>query len=325
VRSTEPTWDEIASHYGLTLRLQGSQLRGACPLHGGTNPTAFVIDPNRGVFFCHSCGQGGGLQTFLHAMEGGTGSGRDGQARTDGHARRRAPSLFELQRLAQNRNVLLCGLPEVEPVYPRDATHPYFASRGVDVATVVALGGGVYTGPGPFNGRAVFPVWTPEGKLVGHVGRAIDPDVGPRYLCERGFRKSLLLFHEQPGQATGTVIVVEGIFDALAVVQAGFQNVVALIGCMASDSQLATLSRYRQVVSLLDGDDAGREGARLLKRVLGKRVTVVDLGEGDPGAATADRLRSALASAVCEASLTLPTDGPPFAAPHLTARRSPCT
>ncbi|MCI4369557.1 MAG: CHC2 zinc finger domain-containing protein, partial [Thermoplasmata archaeon] len=79
MRPAEPTWDEIASHYGLTLRLQGSQLRGPCPLHGGTNPTAFVVDPSRGVFFCHACGQGGGLQAFVQAMEGGVGPGRDGR------------------------------------------------------------------------------------------------------------------------------------------------------------------------------------------------------------------------------------------------------
>ena len=324
MRPSELTWDEVASRYGLTLRLQGSQLRGPCPLHGGSNPTAFVVDPDRGVFFCHACGQGGGLQAFVHAMEGGVGAGCDRRTGTEMFTRRQGVGAFELQRLARNRDVLLRDLPEVEPVYPRDATHPYFASRGIGSSTVAALGGGVYLGPGHFLRRAVFPVWTPDGKLVGHVGRAIDLGVVPRYLCEKGFRKSLLLYNEQAGQPKGAVILVEGVFDALAVIQAGFPNVVALIGCRASDFQLAALSRYQRVISLLDGDEAGHEGAKLLRRVLGKRVTVVDLGEGDPGAASADRLQWALSGAAREASSTLPTDFPPVGAHNRTERRSPC-
>ncbi len=298
MRPVEPTWDEIAVRYRLTLRLQGRQLRGRCPLHGGQNPTAFVVEPTGGVFFCHACGQGGGIGTFVRLMEGDTGADRGARVPEDLRTRRLGPSPLELRRLARLRDVLLHGLPEVEPVYPRDGTHPYFASRGAASSTVSALGGGVYTGPGPYHRRAVFPVWTPEGKLVGHIGRAIDSGVEPRYLCERGFRKSLLLYNEQSGQATDTVFVVEGIFDALAVIQAGFANVVALLGAVASPYQLAALSSSRHVVSLLDADDAGRRGATLLREVLGRNVTVCDLVHGDPGDAMADRIRYALAGAV---------------------------
>ncbi|MCL4806465.1 MAG: toprim domain-containing protein [Thermoanaerobaculia bacterium] len=323
MRPAEPTWDEIAVRYGLALRPQGRQLRGRCPLHGGQNSTAFVVEPSGGVFFCHACGQGGGLGTFVHLMEGGAGAGRDGRAPEGPRTHRLGPSPLELRRLARLRDALLQDLPEVEPVYPRDATHPYFVSRGAASSTVSALGGGVYAGPGPFHRRAVFPVWTPEGKLVGHIGRAIDPGVEPRYFCERGFRKSLLLFNERTDRRNDTLIVVEGIFDALAVIQAGFANVVALLGAVASPYQLAALSSPRHVVSLFDADDAGRRGATLLREVLGRNVTVCDLGNGDPGGARPDRIRSALAG-VRKASVPLPTDGPPREAAHLTTRRPPC-
>ena len=298
MRPAELTWDGVAARYGLALRLQGKQLRGPCPLHGGQNPTAFVVEPSEGVFFCHACGQGGSIGTFVRLMEGDTAVGRDGRALAGSRTRFIGPSSSDLQRLSAQRAALLEDLPEVEPVYPRVANHAYFVSRGVSASTVSALGGGVYAGPGLFHRRAVFPVWTPAGRLVGHIGRAIDPGVEPRYLCERGLRKSLLLYNERVDRRNDAVIVVEGIFDLLAVIQAGFRNVVGLLGAMASPHQLAALSVCRHVVSLLDADDAGRRGASLLRGVLGVNLTVCDLGNGDPGGSAADRIRSALAGAV---------------------------
>ena len=300
------SWDEIIGRYGLTLAPQGGQLRGPCPLHGGSNPTAFAVDPERG-FYCHACGRGGGIGTFLRLMGD---IDRHGPARrtlqgvTEGLAR---PALADLGHLADDRSRALAALPEVDPVAPRDPAHPYFTARGISTATIKSVGGGVYFGAGPFHRRAVFPVWTPEGRLVGHIGRAIDAGVEPRYRCQRGLRKAVLLYNEMATKATGPfnamtgttfydkVIVVEGIFDVLAVLEAGFPNVVALIGCMASCYQLAALSRYERVISLLDGDEAGREGAARLRRVLGERVTLIELKDGDPGVCERAALRATLA------------------------------
>lgn len=308
-----PPWDELARRYGLTLRLQGGQLRGVCPLHGGTNPTSFVVDPERGLFYCHACGQGGGLQTFRLLMEGGPVSGLGAVRLQERVGVRKGPPCHrELERLANGRLRALAGLLEVDPIYPRDQRHPYFRSRGLSPRTVAAFNAGVYEGPGPFHRRAVFPVWTPEGRLVGHIGRAIDPSSSPRYLCERGFRKAALLFNEAwrpketvnvtfkvtSGTSTAAsdiptvdeVVVVEGVFDAAAVVEAGFPHVVALLGAVPSDFQLAALSRYRRVVAVLDADEAGRRGADRLRRALGRTVTVMDLGRGDPASVGPDTL-----------------------------------
>jgi len=317
VHPAEPTWDELGSRYGLELRLQGKQLRGRCPLHGGQNPTAFVVDPSGGVFFCHACGHGGGIATFIRLMEGGASASRDGRALRDVRPRRLGLPLLEPQRLARQREDLLRGLPEVEPVYPRDPSHPYFTDRGIAPSAVSALGGGVYTGSGLFRRRAVFPVWTPEGRLAGHIGRAIDPGAEPRYLSERGFRKSLLLWNERTERRADTVIVVEGVFDALAVIVAGFGNVVALLGAVASPYQLSALSSAPHVVSLLDADDAGRRGAILLRDVLGRNVTICDLRVGDPGAARPDHIRSVLSGVLGRVQLSQPRAEAPGGAPRL--------
>lgn len=304
-----PSWDEIIGRYGLSLVPQGGQLRGPCPLHGGTNPTAFVVDPARG-FYCHACGQGGGVGTFVRLMGDVVRVGparRTPQGVTAGPTR---PALGDLRHLADDRSRVLAALPVVDPVAPRDPAHPYFAARGISPATIASVGGGVYAGAGPFHRRAVFPIWTPDGRLVGHIGRAVDAGVEPRYRCQRGLRKAALLYNEvttvtKPLNTMKTtvpydeVIVVEGVFDVLAVLEAGFPNVVALIGCMASPFQLAALSRYERVVSLLDGDGAGREGARRLRCALGTKVSIVDLDGVDPGGSDREDLRAALVREGC--------------------------
>ncbi|HEY3440345.1 MAG TPA: DUF927 domain-containing protein [Paludibaculum sp.] len=44
------------------LTRQGNEYRGACPIHGGTNPSSFSFNPDTGNAFCHSaCNRGWGV------------------------------------------------------------------------------------------------------------------------------------------------------------------------------------------------------------------------------------------------------------------------
>src|SRR5437763_14669005 len=43
----------------LTLKQEGKQLRGQCPICVSKNPRAFVVTPDKGLWFCHSCTAGG--------------------------------------------------------------------------------------------------------------------------------------------------------------------------------------------------------------------------------------------------------------------------
>jgi transposase len=63
--------------------------------------------------------------------------------------------------------------------------------------------------------------------------------LAPRYLFPPGFGKSQLVFnlHRAVREAAGCAIVVEGFFDCLRVHQAGYRNVVALMGARLSEVQ----------------------------------------------------------------------------------------
>ena len=82
--------------------------------------------------------------------------------------------------------------------------------------------------------------------------------------------------------STGAVVLVEGFFDCMKVVQAG-HVCVALMGCSLSERQEKQLiAHFKQVVLMLDGDEAGRQASseiagRLVHRV---HVRIVDLPDG---------------------------------------------
>jgi DNA primase len=61
---------QIVGEY-VQLRRSGRTFRGPCPLHGGEGPN-FSVDPQRGIFKCFVCGEGGDVFSFpmkLHGME----------------------------------------------------------------------------------------------------------------------------------------------------------------------------------------------------------------------------------------------------------------
>jgi hypothetical protein len=62
----------VISHYGLDAEFKrvGSQLRGCCPIHKGTNPQQFVVDLRKDVWRCFGdCDRGGGSLELVAEIE----------------------------------------------------------------------------------------------------------------------------------------------------------------------------------------------------------------------------------------------------------------
>jgi DNA primase len=165
--------------------------------------------------------------------------------------------------------------------------HPYLQQRGVDLTTAAQLGVGYYAGSGFLRHRIVFPIHDGQGRLVAYAGRSVD-DSEPRYLFPPGFRKSQVIFnlHRAVGEAAAhaaRAIVVEGFFDCLRVHQFGYRNVVALLGTSLSGAQeKLLLERFRELVLMLDGYQAGRRASRqLAERLRGKvSLSLTELPSG---------------------------------------------
>ena len=66
------TIEQVLERYGILEKLKrsGDSLSGACPLHGGKNPTAFRASVSRNCWICFGdCHCGGSIVDFVSRME----------------------------------------------------------------------------------------------------------------------------------------------------------------------------------------------------------------------------------------------------------------
>ncbi len=128
-----------------------------------------------------------------------------------------------------------------------------------------------------FIGRLMFPIRNAQGRVAAFGGRVLDERL-PKYINSPEspiYSKARNLYGlyeaRQALARADRAIVVEGYFDAIAVSQAGFKEVVASLGTSLTVEQLRLLSRYtRNVIASFDGDEAGRKASmRALEVFLG--------------------------------------------------------
>ena len=127
-----------------------------------------------------------------------------------------------------------------------------------------------------FRHRLIFPITDRNGRMVGFGGRAMG-NQRAKYLNSPKtpvFNKGHLLYGftqaRKPAHDAGTVVVVEGYMDAIALAQAGIRHVVAPLGTALTEGHLALLWRLAdEPVLCFDGDTAGYSAAcRAMERAL---------------------------------------------------------
>ncbi|MBC7897259.1 MAG: DNA primase [Cytophagaceae bacterium] len=160
-----------------------------------------------------------------------------------------------------------------------------------------------------FRQRLVFPILDLSSRVVGFGGRLIAPGE-PKYLNSAEsavYSKGSLLYNLNQARLGARredrIFVVEGYFDAMRLVGAGMDSVVAPLGTALTEGQAELIKRYSKNVFLLyDSDKAGlkatfRAGDILLKQGLSVRVVSLPNGE-DPDTFVQQHGRDALERAV---------------------------
>lgn len=146
-----------------------------------------------------------------------------------------------------------------------------------------------------FVGRITFPIADARGRVQGFGARTLDPNERAKYVNspEGGhFHKRHLLFGLAEARAaaakTGSMVVVEGYTDVLAMVAAGIESSVACMGTSLTNEQLRLAARWaREVTLCFDNDAAGERAAwRTVEAARGVELSfsAVALPDGrDPG------------------------------------------
>lgn len=172
----------------------------------------------------------------------------------------------------------------------------HLAALGYDDARMLAAGLLVQREdtdePRPrFRDRLMFPIYDPQGQVVGFGGRVMG-EGEPKYLNSAEsdvFAKRRLLYGlnwaKNAARKADRLLVVEGYFDAIRLMLAGIEEVVAPLGTALTEEQAKLVVKYTKNVYLLyDSDAAGqkatfRAGDELLRN--GISVRVVSLPEGE--------------------------------------------
>jgi DNA primase len=260
------------------LRRSGKdQWRGRCPLHDGEGREAFHVNTAQQLFHCFSCGAGGTVLDLVAALEH-CGLREAAEKLAAGWG---VPTSNSGGATVPPREATVTKKREgVRPLPFRlrgvDGRHPYVSARGISERTANTFGVGFYPGPGLLSRRLVIPIHNEAGQLVAYCGRSLD-GTEPRYKFPTGFAKSQVLFNLHRAVASGaqTGIVVEGFFDCLKVYQAGFRSVMALMGAALYDRQQGLLTeRFRQIILMLDGDEAGRRASGIVAARLERSCAV---------------------------------------------------
>jgi DNA primase len=165
-----------------------------------------------------------------------------------------------------------------------------------------------------FRERIMFPSTDARGNVIGFGARAMRDNQRPKYLnTAEGelYHKRRVLFGLDRARAAasrvGSVILVEGYTDVLALHQADLGNAVGIMGTALTEEQVSELERVATVLVLcLDADRAGQDAMLRAAQLTDRRkleLRVVALPDGtDPAElierAGADALRERVAASV---------------------------
>lgn len=250
--------------------------RACCPIHGGDNPTALMIDWETGWARCYACGDAWAIRVEDHpdAWKSGNDSKRSHTMNPpQSQEKRYSEARSDPQGIPHSSDALRDGLlravATAAEALPSSPGAAYLAERGIpiDVACELGIGWGTR---GALAGRVVFPLSGPDGIPTSATARRIyetENQRDPKYRAldrKAGYVKTLFnggaIGHAR--QSGHPLIVVEGPLDAAACVAAGLPLVVAIGSTSyAHPDHFAGLA---MVILALDADKAGQDGRRAL-------------------------------------------------------------
>jgi DNA primase len=261
---------DVLNDRGLLYREAGRDYLIPCinPEHEDSNPS-MRVDKVTGVFHCFSCGHKGNLFEKYGAE----------------------PSWIDI-KVSRLQDKIRDMLSDKSLIMPADAVPFNRDYRGLSADTYMEADAFTSNEEDEFKDRLIFPIYDIRGNIKVFIGRALHSDIENKYLF---FPKNVTppLFPSHPEIYKNSLIIVEGIFDALNMMDKGCYNVISAFG---THSLLKTykdkLSHYKilgvnKFYIMFDGDKAGRDAGKKLEEVLnanGFNAEIIELPDGlDPG------------------------------------------
>jgi DNA primase len=330
IRESVDIVDVISQH--VQLRKRGKNFIGLCPFHSEKTPS-FTVSEEKQIFHCFGCHTGGNVFKFLTefhkisfveavqelAEQQGITIEFDKAEYTEQQSEQEV--LYDInteaaryflnnllnddegetaRKYLQERNIKTQTLRSFGLGYALRGWENfinYAKSRNLNLDRCLQLGLIGKTSEGKLYdklpGRLIFPIFSPNGRVVAFAGRVLDPkDTGAKYINSpesliyiKGRVLYGLSFAKDDIRRLDKAIIVEGYMDLISLYQSGIKNVVAVSGTALTDEQVQLLSRYtKNVVLLFDADAAGIQASMRSIEILLKRdmeVKIVSLPKGE--------------------------------------------
>ena len=215
----------------------GNEVMFYCPFHSNRHTASCCINKSSGAWLCFnpSCGESGTLTELVRRV----------LHKNDFEAIRFIAT--QEQAALNNFDEIMANMFEEKPDFEEfsqetlDRLHTdllasqsakdYLKSRSINEDSMNHFGLGYSTS----MNMVITPVHSPDGTPIGLVGRSIE---GKSFKNSTNLPKSKTLFNVHRAKKIGeNVIVVESNFDAIRIHQAGFPNVVAVLGGILSTEQ----------------------------------------------------------------------------------------
>ena len=321
---------DIISEF-INLRKRGKNFIGLCPFHNEKTPS-FTVSEEKQIFNCFGCHSGGNVFKFLMDYEKisfieavksvaerlGIQVEYDDQQSPEKQSE--LEILYDVNDLAAK---YFSNILQTEP--EGEIGRKYFHQRKITKQTMRAFGLGYapskrdafieyaknridldkalqlgLVGKGneghlfdKFSGRIIFPIYSPNGRVVGFGGRILEKnEYAAKYLNSPEsiiYTKGKILYglsHAKDEiRRLNKVIMVEGYMDLISLCQNGIKNVVAVSGTALTEDQVILLSRFsKNIVLLFDADIAGvKASMRSIEILLRKdfEIKIASLPKGE--------------------------------------------
>lgn len=225
-----------------------------CPFHGNTDTPAFAVNKFNGTYICFnpSCEVSGTLVELVRRTKGL--NMFQALRKINYYATHQSTPFADRLAEAMSKPVEFKefsqdALTRMYEAFPDSPAHEYMKGRGFTDKTLDYF----EVGYSAKQDMVIVPMHDPRGMPIGLIGRSIKDK---RFKNSTGLPKRATCWNFHRAKTKGdTVIIVESSFDAMRVHQAGYHNVVALLGGHVSDQHIAQLSRtFSKVIIMTDFD-----------------------------------------------------------------------
>ena len=292
----------LLEHYGFDPSLvNGDLIRSKCKIHGGDNPTAFVINTDTSLWYCHTgdCG-GGDMFTLVEKMENLSFhdavkwlskffnisiEGLEIKEKKD-RLKKELEGFLKAMKSRKKYKIkpynINADVKEVKKFRSFSSdTIKHFNMGFVESIELEKKDGSNYS----LKNRLLFPI-SFNNEIIGIALRRTKSTDVPKWSNQPvNIDTGAILYNYDNAKSSGTIVVVEGITDVWSYHEIGV-SAVSTFGAHLTDEQYKLLMKTgADLVLSYDGDDAGYNATKkAIKMLLNKaNVYVVDIPKGkDP-------------------------------------------